>query len=257
MTFLAFDFIVLGTEERATDWLRGQLSGRHGVWMPAVPEEPFFGDDARFARGVEWFEREILAPPPAAGLVGISGPEYMGGSDDVGPQLIARRVATTHPEVRLVALLSDPVVRATSRHRESIATEERARELLDSTRLEAARWREPGVDRYIVDGEYGRILASYGALLPRDQLLIAYWEDVQQRPAELVSEILDFLGVEEASTSSEGDSLDGEASPGEVPPPAGLPVPVTEQLERLYRQDAEILTALFGSQPPWPWVDES
>lgn len=265
MTRLAINFIVLGAEEKVVAGLRATLSAQPGIWMPVVPVEPFFGDDERFGRGVEWFSEEVLEPPRSARTIGLFGPEYMAGTADAGSQLIASRVASALPDVLFVALLSDPIARAVSLYYESVpegpdegSVEEVARELLDPARLEAARWGEPGEGRCVVDGEYGRILASYAAHFPSDRFLVGFWEEFELRPAELVTRILGFLGVGDPADGVDPEQPVGGGvnAGGPTEEPAGLPASVRMELERFYRRDLETLVEVFDVDVPWAWASE-
>ena len=47
-------------------------------------------------------------------------------------------------------------------------------------------------------GDYVRTLDTWQSVFPREQLFIGFFEDIHERPQELLSDIFDFLGVSHA-----------------------------------------------------------
>ena len=121
------------------------------------------------------------------------------GREDTVP----RRVRETIPDVKLIAIIRDPVARAISHHRMSVMKrlEERAfadavDELLRDDELAEARRRPTEGNSYITRGEYGRSLANYLELFPREQLLVVFAEDLEREPAQVLRSIFSYVGVD-------------------------------------------------------------
>jgi hypothetical protein len=197
------DFIVIGAGKSGTTSLWEHLRWHPQIWMPPGKEEPFFSEDRRYARGLPWLMREVFAPAPAGAVLGKATPHYMSGTEDAPPQICAARIAATIPDVKLVALLRDPVDRAVSQHRHAMRRSAHPRPfedvavlLLEPAQLHAARNEAHSASRYVVNGEYGRILAAYAAAFPREQLLVMFTDELAEDPAGVLDRVCDFIGVE-------------------------------------------------------------
>jgi hypothetical protein len=113
------------------------------------------------------------------------------------------RIRDRLPEVRLVAIIRDPVERARSHHAMAVMNgwEQRdfsaaVRELLRPEALEAARRVASETTGYIVWGEYGRILEGYLDVFSREQLLVLYTSELRSDPASVMRRVYGFLGVD-------------------------------------------------------------
>jgi hypothetical protein len=210
------DFIVIGAQKSATTTLFHQLRQHPGVSVPDGKEWPFFSDDALYARGWEVYLESLTTsggvgdPTRAWGTV---TPQYMLGgvtnaseAPSAAPydeRTVPARIRERLPDVRLVAILRDPVARAVSHHRMVVARggelrsfDEAVRELLRPERLQDARRRPAESSGYIAWGEYGRILSGYADVFPTGQLLVVYTDELESAPAELMRRVQGFIGVD-------------------------------------------------------------
>ncbi len=108
-------------------------------------------------------------------------------SDDVA------RVAALLPDVKLIALLRDPVDRVLSQlryHMDGRAEPDlgraSARELVEFANAEGQ----------ILRGDYPRMLGIWGSVFSASRIHLAYYDDVCSRPDEVLDGILRFLGVD-------------------------------------------------------------
>jgi hypothetical protein len=116
---------------------------------------------------------------------------------------IPSRIHDAYPEVKLIAILRDPVARARSYHRMSRMRGQEQRpfdvaigELLESDALAESRARPNVINSYVVLGEYGRLLQGYFDVFPREQLLVLFHEDLERDPAAVCTTVFGFLGVD-------------------------------------------------------------
>jgi hypothetical protein len=128
----------------------------------------------------------------------------MQGRHDAGTRVVAGRIAGLLPDVRILALLRDPVERARSQHAMAIARglelRDADRALSESLRPQALRRArlEPGdTNTYVVQGEYGRILGDYLSFFPRSALHVELSESLSRDPLGVVRRVLAFLGAGE------------------------------------------------------------
>jgi hypothetical protein len=179
---------------------------RKGVhYFDLHPEEPLDWYRAHFptASSVRSLERRH----GGTAVVGESSPYYL------WHPLAPERITRTLPDVRVVALLRDPVERAYSAHAHELArgfeTEpfERALELeQERTAGEEERLRTGEIDRslahqhlaYVQRGQYVDQLERMAAAVGRERLLVLDSADFWSRPDEHWPELTSFLGLADA-----------------------------------------------------------
>ena len=214
------DFLVIGAPKAGTTSLFEYLRTHPELHLPRFKETNFFLDHT-FGRGVDWYFDWILAGS-APGLVnGEASVRYMAGTsrtedaaekagtfpDEAGldpEQVVPSRIHAALPRAKLIALLRDPVGRcvseygmATLRGAETRGLDEAITELLRPERLAKARGCFSATDAYVVQGEYGRILAPYFDRFPPENILVLYTRELADDAADVLRRIFAFVGVAE------------------------------------------------------------
>lgn len=212
------DFLIIGAAKAGTTTLFEHLRTHPQIYLPPGKEYPFFATDDRYLRypgGWPAYSRELFSHAPSDAVLGTATPPYMAGSvrqmpdgsslaDHEHPErIVPSRIRKAMPDVRLIAILRDPVARAysqhqmeTLRHRESRSFDAAVRDLLDSDRLIEARRHPSNTNNYIVWGEYARILGGYFEEFPRKQLLVLFTDELASTPLQVVQSIFEHLGVD-------------------------------------------------------------
>lgn len=197
------EFLVIGAARAGTTSLYSYLVGHPAVSTPSHKEIHFF--DLNFERGLDWYRRHFHAVLPgnrSGMLTGEASPYYL-----FHPAVPAR-VRKTLPEVRLIALVRNPVDRAYSQHqlavrhgRDELGFEEAID--AEATRLDGELERmasDPSYTSvshrhhsYLARGLYAEQLERWYEHFPREQLLALRSEDLFADPRKLYSEVLRFL----------------------------------------------------------------
>lgn len=206
------DFIVIGANKAGTTSLFEYMRRHPEVALPRHKEAPFFSRDATYGRGWEQYLAVTLRSADAAQRWGTVTPDYMAGSvfergdDDqrYDERTVPERIREQLPDVRVVALLRDPVERALSHHKMAVMNnydqrsfEQAMEELLRPDALERARAYPTYTNSYVVWGEYGRILNGYFALFPHEQILVEFTENMREDPVMVLRQIYGFVGAAE------------------------------------------------------------
>lgn len=199
------DFIVVGAQKAGTTSLAAYLGEHPDVFIPPEKEVPYFVDQEMMGKGWSWFLQTYFHRASSGHLWGTSTPQYMMYPESF--EAISRQL----PSVRVIVMLRDPIARMLSHYDmvkrfgiESRALNEMIRDHLD--RYMALR-RSPYRDRtgkYLVAGEYGRILELLFNHFPRSQVLVVQFDDLKRDAQGVMNMVCDFLGLEHYSPSSLG-----------------------------------------------------
>jgi hypothetical protein len=208
------DFIVIGAQKSGTTSLYEYLSKHPSLCLPIAKDISFFNKDVHCftdeARSnAEWAKYLNKMFPEADpdlpwGTV-VAGYMYGGarGDESADVRTTPLRMHKRLPDVRLIAILRDPVERARSHH--AMASIEgwdtrpydvAIRELLQPEALASARRELQESTGYVVFGEYGRILSGYFDVFPREQLLVLFTKDLDNDPRSVIRRIFEFLDVD-------------------------------------------------------------
>jgi sulfotransferase family protein len=197
------DFIVIGAQKGGTTSLWQYLREHPRICMPMSKEMAFFTRPdpnlAEFHAGVA----TVFADAPRDALLGKVTPDYMIGQPGAPVEVVAARIAAALPDVKLIAVLRDPIERAVSSYVMAVRREEEMRSLdaalgdqLSPDELTGARLRPTPTSSYLVAGEYGRILAAYRGLVPAERLLVTFSRDLADNTGRVLDGVLEFLGLE-------------------------------------------------------------
>lgn len=207
------DFIVIGAMKSGTTSLFEHLRRHPELHLPPSKEDPFFSHPAMYARGWQtYMDRSFFGADPALKWGTVTGQYMVGGlwdepspgtdGDAYGERTVPARIRERVPDARLIAILRDPVERARSYHRMALLNrwddrpfEQAIDELLRPEALEESRRRPRQTTGYVTWGEYGRILAGYLAVFPREQILVTFTDELEQDPMRLLRRIYEFIGV--------------------------------------------------------------
>lgn len=259
--------LVIGGQKCGTSALFKYLA-QHPRFVPSVEKEvEFFSSDLRYAYGVEWYtNRWPLAP---AGAIRFeASPAYLFAAT------AAERIRRWLPDVKLVAILRDPVLRAYSAwhmyrrqlgddpdfYRALIATrytpEEGARfvrrtaaELNDFSlaieREAACIERGESMEWSVLElGLYGPQLARMQNHFPEEQLLVLDSNNLRTRREQTLNQVLRFVGL--AEFHWKGADL-GDVFVGKWGEP--MSARARDMLREFYRQSNRMLADMLAEPP--------
>ena len=190
---------MIGAQKAATTTLWQGIDSHPEIATPSDKERGFFNSDGRYARGLEAFLAAAFPGPGPGQLLGTVTPDYMPAGDDQLDTIVERMHATV-PQVRLVAILRDPVERAVSHYRTGLRTGNATLPTFDAHYAEVCRQRGVRFPPLVRRGEYGRILSRYLDRFPADQLLVLWTDDLEHAPDAVFARVFAFLGVDAAHT---------------------------------------------------------
>jgi len=206
-------FFLLGASKAGTTSLHYYLTQHPDVLMSDPKEPAFFR--LEYERGPDWYWKTYFRRyhgQPAAGD---------GAPQNLHLPFVARRIAATAPEARLLVLCRHPVERAVSTWRHNVrlglerlpfagAVEQNLRRLERGETFEseasARRYHEIGAREgnrglqrafgfYVEPGQYAEHIERYHRLFGAERLLVLFFDDLVADPAGTTARAVAFLGV--------------------------------------------------------------
>ena len=210
------DFLVIGAQKSGTTSLFKYIQHHSSLYLPPQKEVEFFVNDAVYSKGVDWYLDVHFSDVDERKLRGEVCPAYM------GYRSAPARIHAEFPEIKLIAILRNPVDRAYSHYRMAVrrGTETRPfREVIEAQKNEgivAPETKSTGQDDspFVLSFSlYGKTLDRYLKYFEREQILILFQEDLDSNPRESVARLFSFLGVDD---SYEPDNLGREYHVGGI-----------------------------------------
>jgi hypothetical protein len=266
-------FLIIGAPRAGTTTLFHHLRQHPDVAQPRggdpavawIKELHFF--DEKYWRGLDWY-RSFFPLEAARRLARRRGGDLVAGEATpyyLFHPAVPERVAASLPDVRLVALLRDPIERAYSHYQLMVRTGREKHSFADAIALEEERLaarKEMGVGEaqgahgdtggrahhhhrhraYFGRGLYAGQLERWLAHFPREQLLVLRTEDMLERPGDVYAETLAFLGLRSWQPVGFEPRNVGSYAPVDPAVRAGLEQRYAEPNARL----AELLGRDFG-----------
>ncbi|NKN33384.1 sulfotransferase family protein [Marichromatium bheemlicum] len=186
------DFLIIGAQKSATTSLARYLDEHPEIFVPGGKELEFFSDPQRYRRGYGWMYQTFFAAAAAPCIKGEASTHYM-----MYPQT-SRRIRDTLPQVRLIAILRNPIDRAYSHYRMSCMRGRESRDFASAVAADIAD-RSDTVDEnhnYVRFGEYARILGGYLEDFPSEQIRVVFTEELERDPAAVLQGLYAFVGAD-------------------------------------------------------------
>ena len=252
-------YILFGSMRSGTSSLYHNLSDHPNV-LPALRKQVRYFD-AHHARGLNWYRAHFPTLRAARNaershgrpvITGEASPEYI--FHPLAPDRIARAL----PQVRLIALLRDPVDRAWSHYHHSVRNGLEPLSFEDALEAESQRLggeqqravaggtpqcHECHQHGYLTQGAYADFLPRWFEHFAREQVLILRSEDLFDDPAGSMGRVCDFLGLPDWGAPDWAALNAGSQRPME---PA-----LRERLLEHFRPHNERLAELLGRGMGW------
>jgi hypothetical protein len=179
-------FIVIGAMKAGTTSLFHYLRHHDQIFMSKIKELDFFVAESNWSRGLDWYRHQFAGAGDAlargeASTLYTKYPQYDG---------VPERIAGVVPDVRLVYVVRDPIVRMRSHYQHRVKTG------AEKAPPEVALLEEP---TYLACSRYGLQLGRYLDHFPREQILVVTSEALLGDRLPTVRQVYRFLGVDDAT----------------------------------------------------------
>ena len=234
------DFLIIGAQRAGTTWLAKALESHSKVWFPKLKPEPKVYLELGPCATVKALRREAeenasdagYEKAPAGCITGDKTTRYI--SDPSAP----KSVATVRSDTKVIVILRDPTDRAWSHWRYSKSEDREGLPFRTALALETVRKRHENA--YINHGLYAWHLARWFRALPREQILVLRYEDLEECRWQFLGTAEGFLGLE-----AEDRDLPGtvNAAPECV---EDIDIEAAELLDQLFEPHQKELDALLA-----------
>jgi hypothetical protein len=239
------DAIILGAQRSGTSSLLRYLAQHPEIERSKKKEVHYF--DVNFERGERWYRSHFARRADRTRVVVEASPYYL-----VHPR-VPERISRTLPDVKLVALLRDPVERALSHYFHETRKGHESLELMPALRAEEERLAGE-VERMLEDdsyashphrrfsyktrGLYAGQLRRFDAWRSSGRLIVIRSEDLFTNPASVLVDLFRFLGVDDEFRCSDLAPRNVGSNRAAVAPEAYAHLvdffaPANEELEKL------------------------
>ncbi|QPN61145.1 sulfotransferase [Synechococcus sp. CBW1002] len=266
------DFMVIGAQRSGTTWLHRVLSQHPDLWLTPVKELHYFDkpqirfgvfdaderrrarfwDLKRFARDPRWFGRYWFLPRSDAWYCRLFGQGRRQGKrvGEITPAYatlerpVWERMQRLAPELRLVFVMRDPVLRVWSAIRNRVRKGQFDGEADIAALLEQARM--PGA---VSRSNYLRTIETVEAVFQPAQLHCCFFEQLISDPAAFADDLFDFLAAPPLNERLRLPPAVNVAAGGREPP-----LGFQREMARDYLPMVERLAERFGAVPQG-WLD--
>jgi len=190
------DFIIIGAQKSGTTALFKFLYKNPEIYLPPQKEVQFFSVPEYFKKGIDWYSKEFYSGISNDIVCGDISPQYMFYDS------VPKRIKETLPEVKLIAILRNPVDRAYSHYNMSVRRGQEKRNFIDAFNysVEQNNQGQESIiesESYYQFSNYKESLAKYCEYFSKDNILILFQEDLTSSPINTLNKIYQFINISE------------------------------------------------------------
>jgi hypothetical protein len=240
------NFLIIGAARSGTSSLYAYLLQHPDVYLPKNkrPEPHFFFKDSEYARGIDHYESRYFADWNGETAVGEASTSYI-----FGPETPAR-VARYLPDVRLLAILRNPLERAYSNYCHTVKSgletldfaQAIARESERTAALRGTDLAEIEPYAYLARGLYFEQLQRWYRFFHPAQLHVVIFDDFVADTRAALTEILSFLQVDCSLIPERLDRIENRSTPAT----AVIPLGVKRAMRDYFADDVRALEQLLS-----------
>lgn len=173
------DVIGLGCQRCGSSWLHRVLNRHPDI---GKPESGLHFFSRQYDEGLNWYASELRSyqhrPILLEFSVSYTYPEFY--------ERAAVRMGLAVPHAKLFIAVRNPIDRVQSDYLRSFRTAETQQTFEQFVEAKPA---------YLERGLFGKMLTHYLSIFPRDQLLILFYDDLENDPRQYLNTLTDFIGV--------------------------------------------------------------
>lgn len=187
-------FICVGAQKAGTTTLHDILRQHSEIFLPKDKEIPFFHDENKFQKGIDWWLKENYHNVKHEKAIGVINPEYL-----FFPKACERIYKHLGPDIKIIIILRNPVERAYSHYMmnirrgiENLSFEDALSE--EKNRITRSDYQEhfSYISRSLYSTQIKRFLTTF---TKENFLFLSFENDIIKNRDLTLKKIEDFLGV--------------------------------------------------------------
>lgn len=183
------DFIGIGVAKSGTTWIHQCLEEHPGICVSVPKETRFFSHD--YDKGVEYYKKYFKHYRKGQ-IRGAYTPTYF------HKELVAKRIKSCFPNVKLIVCMRNPVERAISEYTFAYLFGRYHGDIEEKIKRDLVRYKQHDEDIVLKRGFYWQHLQKWLELFPREQILILFNEDIKKDPLSFIKTVFRFLKVDDS-----------------------------------------------------------
>lgn len=197
------NFFIVGAQKCGTTSLHSYLESHPELYLPPGKETKFFVDDARYVKGVQYYQDHWFAGAMSGQLIGEVDPDYMYF------EVVLERMAEVLDlkKTKFIFVFREPVSRAFSHYLMSYRRGIEPLSFEQAIAAEPERIRRGYYERlhysYLDRGYYYRQVIRFMQRVDEKQVLFILAEDLSQASERVMAEVFQFLGVDSRLDANE------------------------------------------------------
>jgi hypothetical protein len=185
------DFLIIGAAKAGTTTLYEYLCRYPNIYMSTPKEIEFFAsrNDENYAKGIDWYA-SFFSEAKTDQICGEASARY---TTWPGFPYSAERIGKLLPKVKLIYIMREPVARSYSHYMQNIKYDQNILH-----KLEVPETFEENIKHsyYLDASNYMLQIEQYLQFFSKESFLFLLMDDLIKNPAETLSQICQFLGVD-------------------------------------------------------------
>jgi hypothetical protein len=175
-------FIIIGAMKSGTTSLYRYLAEHPDIEMSREKETDFFVAEKNWELGMDWYSSQFSSDKKVRGE---ASPNYTKQRDFPG---VAERMHALCPDLKLIYIVRDPVLRAVSQFKHSF--------IQGTLNPEIQTFYGSHEYEHIMDAsKYASQMDAYLAVYPKESILVLDFDDLATTPQKCMDQITDHIGI--------------------------------------------------------------
>ena len=236
------NFIIIGAQKSGTTSLYNYLIQHPLISSATKKEIHYFNNRANFKKGSSWYSSHFPD---------VSFPHITGEATPMlsAPGGVPQKIKELYPNIKLIAILRDPVARAFSNYKMCVLKNLENEDFETALSLENKRERlareKPRLLSYSLRGKYAQALKQWLKHFPKEQILVLIFEEFFANPQKSLNEVFKFLGLPEHTLKTYRQYHRSKL------PNLKIKSNTEKKLKEFYRPYNQELETLLGRKLPW------
>ena len=274
-------FICIGAQKSGTTWLYKNLKDHPQIWLPPFKEIKYFNkedrrawlitllsnqrgriilrrkvkrafDDVKKGQHIRWYLRYFFLPRNDGWYASLFSPREGQIAGDISPgydmvnQNMVSHIYSLMPDLKIIYLLRNPIDRMWSHAAMDLRKwDNKLLHTCDEETIKGFLDRETVIRRT----DYLKTLQAWEQVYPKEQIFVAFFEQLKQNPRQLLMDIHHFLEVE---ASYIPDSVEQKVYAGQY---SQIPAHWARYLAQRHHEQLKALHQRFDNSSTASWLE--